>query len=146
MEMFEVFEEFLKSKQKLPTGMTHLELPDLDWLATVIHKGDPDDTLSLFKDKTVPNDPTTQINAKQPFFYTLFNLGLDLHNCWKEKKKYLTEEEYSKSKKTKIAKDQQNSREQKKEKKKRKKFFSIIRKSWIQISHTFQKKLQNKML
>lgn len=64
MEMFEVFEEFLKSKQKLPTGMTHLELPDLDWLATVIHKEDPDDTLSLFKDKTVPNDPTTQINAK----------------------------------------------------------------------------------
>jgi len=58
VELYEELEKLLEKKGKKPTGMTHLDLPDINWLCIILHKEDPNDSLCLFK-------KTTEIEAKK---------------------------------------------------------------------------------
>ncbi len=64
MEMLADFEKLLEKKNLPPTGMNPTKLPDVDWLCTVIHREDPDDSLKLFckLDETVT--VTRSVNEK----------------------------------------------------------------------------------
>jgi len=63
-ELLDKLEQLLRQKGKKPTGMDRLTLPNLDWLCTVLHKEDPEDTLGLFKRQNMGFSLNRDVNEK----------------------------------------------------------------------------------
>jgi len=49
LELLDILENMLNQKKQKPTGLNMFTLPDVDWLCTVLHKEDPNDSYNVFK-------------------------------------------------------------------------------------------------
>ncbi len=63
-ELLEELEELLKRKGLPSTGMSSLELPDVNWLSTILHKEDPNDTLKMFTKKEIHIEGPKTLNSQ----------------------------------------------------------------------------------
>ena len=63
-ELLDWLERLLAEKNKPQTGMDILNLPDVGWVCTVLHKEDPTDSLGVFKKKTGNITISRTINDK----------------------------------------------------------------------------------